>query len=80
MIGSVSRYCAAASLRRPLPARAAAQSQSRRHQPADQAKRILAGEHPLRVWREHRVLTMTALAAMKMLAAALELTADDLML
>ena len=72
MIGAVSRYCPAASLRRPRPARAAAQSQPRRYQPADQAKRILAGEH--------RGLTMTALAAMKMLAAALELTADDLML
>ena len=31
--------------------------------PIDQAERIFAGEHPLRVWREHRGMSLTALAA-----------------
>jgi transcriptional regulator with XRE-family HTH domain len=30
--------------------------------PADLVKRMLAGEHPLRLWREHRGLTRAALA------------------
>jgi DNA-binding XRE family transcriptional regulator len=30
--------------------------------PADQAQRMIAGESPLRVWREYRGLTQTALA------------------
>jgi DNA-binding XRE family transcriptional regulator len=30
--------------------------------PVDMAERLLAGEHPLRVWREHRGLTGSALA------------------
>lgn len=30
--------------------------------PADVAKRLIAGESPLRVWREHRSLTQAALA------------------
>ena len=31
--------------------------------PADLVKRRVAGEHPLRLWRRHRGLTMTALAS-----------------
>lgn len=65
------------------------------------ASRILAGDNPVRVWREHRGLTISALAAkagigqpylseietgkkdggintMKKLAAALDVTLDDL--
>jgi DNA-binding XRE family transcriptional regulator len=30
--------------------------------PVSGLKRILAGEHPLRIWREHRRLSMTQLA------------------
>lgn len=30
--------------------------------PAEIADRLLAGEHPLRVWRDYRVLTLQALA------------------
>ena len=31
--------------------------------PAELADKLLAGEHPLRVWREYRALTLQALAA-----------------
>ena len=69
--------------------------------PAELAWRVLDGEHPIRIWREHRGLTATALAkhagipqsylsdienrkkpgsveAYGKLAAALEVTVDDL--
>ena len=68
--------------------------------PADKMKRMIAGEHPVRIWREHRSLTAQALAArakipqsyiseietkkkpgsvaaLKKIAAALELDLDD---
>jgi DNA-binding XRE family transcriptional regulator len=33
------------------------------HLPAERVKELLAGEHPIRVWRRHRGLTREALAA-----------------
>jgi len=34
----------------------------RSYLPIELAERIFAGEHPLRIWREHRALTLAALA------------------
>jgi DNA-binding XRE family transcriptional regulator len=79
-----------------------AQTPKERMLPMEEAGRILNGEHPLRVWREHRGLTTTALAdaaglarsylteietgrkpgsvaAYRALAAALDVTVDDLL-
>ena len=68
--------------------------------PVEALNRVLSGEHPIRIWREHRGLTMQALAerskvpqsyiseiesgkkpgsvaALKKIAAALDLDLDD---
>jgi len=42
---------------------AEAQAGKRGYLPAAAVKRLIAGEHPLRVWREHRGLTLAELAA-----------------
>lgn len=42
--------------------RARARGRTADAMPADRVNRMLAGEHPLRVWREHRGLTLSALA------------------
>jgi hypothetical protein len=42
----------------------AATAPRRANLPLDQAERIWAGEHPLRVWRDHRRLTGPALSAL----------------
>ncbi len=69
--------------------------------PVEAVERMISGEHPIRIWREHRGLTMQALAkrskvpqsyiseietkkkpgsvaALKKIAAALELDLDDI--
>lgn len=60
------RLCAAsnelADLRAYDRAMAALDSGEDEHVPADFAKRLIAGESPLRVWRELRALSQTELA------------------
>jgi transcriptional regulator with XRE-family HTH domain len=43
--------------------RTAAEAESRIYLPIDAVKRMIAGEHPVRIWREQRGLTLADLAA-----------------
>jgi hypothetical protein len=42
--------------------KAQAEGEARAYVPGEVVARIIAGEHPVRVWREHRGLTLTQLA------------------
>jgi len=84
-----------------LAARLDAERDKAQYLPVELVERLLAGEHPVRIWRERRVLTMSGLAhkagvpqgylseienskkpgsvaALKALAAALDVTIGDL--